>query len=278
MRRDSLLLLGLLTTIGMIAGVVIGIGTGTIAIGAAQASPTAPSFGSRPAPARSPPALFPAPNLQPTALTRQMALLVIGISDKNAAQPKFEGAWIIAFSPNINKYYVLGFPPEAHYRLNGQGAEMPLADIYAQGVQQDLGYLFVRDAIQSVFTGMSVQAVVTLDRSDLANLTTNLGGISVGSQLLMGVGLTAAFDTASLNGSAARMAFEGQAIQALIQDLAAQHWTPASVAVYLQQLPRAVRPEDAAALTDLANSAPSLQDSELIWTVAGGIHDAATVP
>jgi hypothetical protein len=277
MRRDSLLLLGLLSTICMIGGVVGGIQTGNIVIGPPQASPTAPR-GSLLSPTAGAATPIPAPNLQPTALTRQMALLVIGLSDKNAAQPKFEGAWIIAFSPGINKYYVLGFPPEAHFRVNGLGPDQPLADIYAEGVQQDLGYLFVRDAIQSVFTGMSVQAVVTLDRSDLANLTTNLGGISVGSQLLVGVSLAAAFDTESLNGPAARMDFEGQTIQALFQDLAAQHWTPDSVAVYLQQLPQAVRPGDAVALTDLAHSAPSLQNSELIWTVAGGIHGAATVP
>src|SRR5258708_33909084 len=102
---------------------------------------------------------------------------------------------------------------------------------------------------------MSVQAVVTLDRSDLANLTTNLGGISVGRQLLMGADLAAAFDTASLNGSAVRMAFEGLATQALIQALANQHWTPGRAAVYLQQLPRAVLPQDAAALPDLSTAA-----------------------
>jgi hypothetical protein len=277
MRRDSLLLLGLLTTICMIAGVVGGIQTGNIVIGSPQASPTAPR--GRPAgPTAQDATPITAPNLQPISATRQMALLVIGLADKAAGQPKFEGAWIVAFSPGINKYYLLGFPPEARFKINGAGPGLPLADIYTQGVQQQLGYLFVRDAIQSVFTGMSVQAVVTLDRGDLANLTTNLGGISVGSQLLMGVSLAAAFDAASLNGSTARMDFEGQTIQALIQGLANQHWTPSSVAVYLQQLPRAVLPEEAAALTDLANSAPSLQNSEVTWKIAGGTHEAAAVP
>jgi len=277
MRRDSLLLLGLLTTICMIGGIVGGIETGKIVIGPAQASATAP-----PAPLLVPTALastpIPAPNLQPSTATRQMGLLVIGISDKNAAQPKFEGAWIISFNPGINKYYVLGFPPEAHFQVNGLGPALPLAEVYVQGAQQDLGYLFVRDAIQAFFTGISVQAVVTLDRGELASLATNLGGVSVGNQLLTGSALAAAFDTVSLSGSAARMDFENQALQALFQDLRAQHWTPDSLAVYLQQLPLAVRPEDAPALTDLADSAPSLQDSELTWTVAGGIHDGATAP
>ena len=40
----------------------------------------------------------------------------------------------------------------------------------------------------------------------------------MGGQLLMGMSLAGAFDTASLNGSAARMDFEGLAIQALIQE------------------------------------------------------------
>jgi len=277
MRRDSLLLLGLLTSVCMIAGVVGGIQSGKIVIGPPQASPTAP-HGSLVSPTAPATALSPALNLQPNFPTSQMALLVIGISDSSATQPKFEGAWIVAFNPGINKYYVLGFPPEAHYRVNGAKPDQPLAEIYADGVAQKLGYLFVREAIQSVLTGMSVQAVVTLDRNDLANLTTNLGGVSVGNQLLMGFGLAAAYDTESLISSTARMDFEHQAIQALFQDLAAQHWTPDSFAVYLQQLPHAVRPEDAAALTDLANSAPSLQDSEFTWKVAGGIHAVALNP
>jgi hypothetical protein len=276
MRRDSLLLLGLLSTICMIGGVVIGIQSGNAFGGPPQATPT-PARAS-PAPTIAAPAANPVSNLQPTATAGQMALLVLGLSDKNAAQPKFEGAWIIAFSPGINKYYLLGFPREEKYQINGRGPQLSLADIYAQGAQQDLGYLFVRDAIQSVYGGISVQAVVTLDRADLANLSANVGGITVGEQVLMGAGLAAAYDTISLGGTAARMDFEDQALEALIQALAAQHWTPDSVAVYLEQQPRTVRPEDAAALTELARSAPALQNVELTWTVAGGAHDNEAAP
>ena len=277
MRRDSLLLLGLLTTVCMIAGVVGGIQSGRIFGGPLQASPTAP-IGSVAGPSAQTATPLPASNLQPTVSTQQMALLVIGISNRDTAHLKFEGCWIVAFSPGINKYYVAAFPPEASFRLNGAGPEQTLAEIYAEGVQQDLGYVFVRDAIQSVLTAMSIQAGVTLDRSDVASWTANLGGISVGTRLLLGTSLVTAYDTESLNGTAARLDFQKRAIQALFQALGERHWTPDSVAVYLEQLPHAVRPEDIASLNNLAHSAPALQNSELIWTAAGGIREATAVP
>ena len=59
-----------------------------------------------------------------------MALLIVGVADRNALEPKFEGCWIVAFSPTINAYYVLGFPPETHFHLSALGNDQTLADIY----------------------------------------------------------------------------------------------------------------------------------------------------
>lgn len=277
MRRDSLLLLGLLTTICLVAGLVLGIGSGKMVVSPPSASPTAPR--ATPAGPRLQPATPAAASiLQPTFSTRQMALLIIGLADKNAAQPKFEGCWIVAYSPGISRYYVIGFPPEARFRATNRDPEQPLADIYAQGISQQLGYVFVRDAIQSVFTAMTVQTVVTLDRSDLADLTTKVGGVSLNGQLLAGSGLAAAYDTQTFNGAVARMAFQQQAFQLLFQSLADQQWSPGSLAAYLLQLPGAVQPADAAALNEMIASAPALQNSELTWTVVGGAHETAAVP
>ena len=277
MRRDSLLLIGLLTTICLVAGLVLGIGSGKLAVSPPVASPT-PSPTPAAGPGSQPTLLASAPILQPTFSTRQMALLLVGVADKNAAQPKFEGCWIVAFSPGINHYYVVGFPPEARFRVNSHDPEQTLADIYAQGVAQQLGYVFVRDAIQSAYTAVTVQAVVTLDRDDLADLATKVGGVSLGGQLLMGSSLAAAYDTQSFNGADARMAFQRQAFQTLFQSLADQQWSPGSVAAYLQQLPGARQPADAAALNDLVASAPALQNSELTWTVVGATHATGPAP
>ena len=277
MRRDSLLLLGLLTTISLIAGLVAGIQSGRIVAPPPQASPTVPrasetggnAHGQTPTPA---------PNLRPTFSAQQMAIMIVGVADANVVQPKFEGCWVIAFSPGINQYYVLVFAPESRFNLASIGRDQTLADIYTQDVQQEVGYRFMRDAIQSVFPAMTVQAAVTVDRSDLADLASKLGGISIAGELVQGSSLASAYDSQSFDGAAARMNFQRQIFEAVFLALADQHWTPESVAWYLQQLPHPVRPEDAAALAVLANSAPALQNSELTWNVVGAVHETATVP
>jgi hypothetical protein len=277
MRRDSILLLGLLTTICLIAGLVAGIQSGKIVAAPPQASPTAPrasetggsTHGQTPTPA---------PNLQPMFSTRQMAIMIVGVADANVAQPKFEGCWVVAFSADINQYYVLVFPPESRFNLANIGGDQTLADIYTQDVQQELGYRFMREAIQTLFPAITVQAAVTVDRSDLADLASKLGGISIAGHLLQGSLLTPAYDSQSFDGAAARTHFQRQTFEAIFQALVDQHWSPASVDWYLQHLPHTVRSEDAAALTALAQSAPSLQDSEPKWIEVGSVHETAPVP
>jgi anionic cell wall polymer biosynthesis LytR-Cps2A-Psr (LCP) family protein len=277
LRRESLLLLVLLTTLCLLVGMVAGIQSGKWVTTVPQASPTSPRAAPTDVVAHSITTVA-AQFLQPTVIADQMAVLFVGVSDANSLQPKLEGCWLVAFSPGTNQYYVLSFPPEARFHLSSLGSTMTLADIYTQDVQQVVGYRFVRDAIQSVLPGMAVQADVTLDRSDLADLASKVGGVSIGGELLAGGALATAYDTQSFNGAVARMEFQREVFQALFQALADQHWSPASVAMYLEKLPRAVRPADAAALTKLAANAPSLQSSELRWNVVGGVHEAATVP
>jgi hypothetical protein len=277
MRRDSLLLLGLLTTICLIAGLVAGIQSGKFVAVPPQARPTVPRA-SETGGSTHGQTSTPVPNLLPTLSARQMAIMIVGVADANAPHPKFEGCWIVAFSPGINQYYVLVFPPQSRFNLASIGSNQTLADIYTQDVQQELGYRFMRDAIQSIFPAMTVQAAVTFDRGDLADLASKLGGIPLGGRLLLGDSLAAAYDSQLFNGTSARLEFQRQTFEAIFQALDVQNWSPASVAWYLQQLPHPVRPEDSTALTTLAESAPSLQNSELTWTVVGGVHETASVP
>ena len=277
MRRDSLLLLGLLTTICLIAGLVAGIQSGKLVAPPPSASPTPPAA-TLASPAFPATSLSPAPILQPILSTRQMALLIVGVADKKAAQPTFEGGWIVAFNPGINRYYVIGFAPEARFLSNGRGPEATLAEIYGQGVQQQLGFQFVRDSIQAAFAAMSIQAVITVDRDDLADLAKKVGGVSIGGQRLTGTSLTAAYDTQQFLGAEARMAFQHAAFQALFQALADQQWSPGSLAAYLTQLPGAVDAPNAAALSGMVGDAPTLQSSELIWPVVGGTPETTPAP
>src|SRR4051794_37188776 len=91
MRRDSLLLLGLMTTICLIIGLIAGIQSGKFVVRVPQASPTGPrATAIKPAISHS--TFTPASNLQPTVTARQMALLIVGVANRNALQPKFEAA------------------------------------------------------------------------------------------------------------------------------------------------------------------------------------------
>jgi hypothetical protein len=268
LRRESLLVLALATTVCLLVGMIAGIqGNKVIMPGPLEGTFTA---------ART--TVTVAPFVQPTSSGRQMAVLIVGVTDASAPQPKFEGCWIVAFTPGINQYYVLSFPPGARFQLPSLGSNQTLTDIYNQDVQQEVGYRFMRDAIQSVFPGMTIQAEVTLDRGAMADLASKVGGVPIGGQVLRGNSLSVAYDAQSFNGAAARMEFQRQAFQALFQALADQHWSPSSVADYLEQVPHAVSGEDRAFLTQLATSAPPLQNSELTWTVVGGEHQAAAAP
>ncbi len=273
--RQSLLLLLLLTSLCLLIGVVLGLGSEPLAVRAPVASPTTPrTTPSRAAP--QPGVGTGAPILQST--NRQMAFLIVGVDDASVLQPKLEGCWLIAFSAGVNQYYVLNIPREARFQVASLGSSQPLSEVYVQDVQQEVGYRFMRDAVRSVFPAMTIQAVVTVDRSDAADLTTKLGGVTVGGQLLEGPALAAAYDTAAFGGPAARASFQQQAFQAIFHALGDQHWTPASVAVYLEQLPHAVSANDAATLNQLAGNAPSLQASELKWTVVGSDRKTAPAP
>jgi len=276
MRRDSLLVFVLLTTICLLAGMVLGI---TIGKGpqVPRASPTAPvSAATSVLPQDSSAATE--QFLQPTPSAGQKAVLFVGVDDVNALQPRLIGCWLVAFSPGINQYYVLGFPPEAHFHLPSLGSDQSLADIYAQDVQQEVGYRFTHDAINSIFPAMNIQATVTLDRADLADLANKVGGIAIGSKLLLGDDLLGAYDTQSFKGASARMDFQHTALLAVFQSLGQQHWSPASLVVYLESLPHAVRPQEAATLTALAANAPPLPSSELVWNVVGDDHAAGAAP
>jgi hypothetical protein len=275
--RESLLLLVLATALCLLVGMLAGIRMNALGVKLLVASPTAPPSAT-PGPTPRPAGSTAAPLLQLSPTAGQVAVLFVGVDNAGAMQPRLESCWIVAFTPGIDQYYILSIPPETRFYLNSLGGQQPLADIYTQDVQQAVGYRFLRDAIGSLLPGMTIQATVTLDRADLADLATKVGGLSVGGHVLVGPALLTAYDSESFNGNAARLVFQHHAIEALFGALASQYWTPGSLVQYLVDLPNAVRPEDAAVLIQLANSAPALQSSELTWNAVGNVREAATVP
>ena len=255
LRRDSLLVLGLATSVCLLGGLVIGIATGNFATGGVPAAtPTVA------APAPTPPVDF-----QPISAGQQASLLVVGVSDLASGQPVFEGCWVITFRPGIPEYYVLSFPPDARFHSTSLNVTLPLSAIYDQDFQQQLAYRFIRDGIEERFPALKVQAALTIDRRALPDLAVQAGPLSIQGASLTGVDLLQSYDIQGAAGMPQRMAFQQAALEALFNGLAAANWTPASLSLYFEHLPGSVA--DAAALDDFARKAPALKDSTVIWSV-----------
>jgi hypothetical protein len=267
LRRDGLLILGLLTAVCLLGGVVIGIGTGRFAQAAPSASPTAE-------PATPTPVLPPSLALAGT----QRSLLIVGVSDAGAAAPSIEGCWVVTFSPGDGTFYVLSFPTDAKFQLSSLPNSRTLSDIYIQDMQQQLGYRFMRDAIQSRFPALNIRTEITLDRNDVTDLVSKVGGLSLGGRTLAGAGLLAAYDSAAPQGMAARMDFQHQVFEKLFNALADEHWTPSSLFIYLAQAPHALRAEDSGEFNNFAATAPPLLNGQLSWTVYTPELETATTP
>src|SRR5205085_11173390 len=90
----------------------------------------------------------------------QRALLIVGVADASASRPVLEGCWVLSYRPGIPQYYFSSFSPEYTFYLPSLGHSQSLAEIYALDLNQQLGFRFTRDAIESRFPGFKPQAEV----------------------------------------------------------------------------------------------------------------------
>jgi hypothetical protein len=264
-RRESLLLLGVLTAVCALAGIVAGIATGALVESTPIIPPTSEFGVIQPA---AKPTLAPTPSIvTPSAPGEQWALLIIGVDDLNAAQPRFEGCWILTYKTGDTNYYAVSFPPDADYTVSGLDGTRTLAQVFAEDQRQQRGYAFMRDAIRGRFPAFQVDAELVLDRSDLAGLVTGVGGLTFAGQLQTSADLFHAYDNFAVTDEAARLTYQQQAFEALFGALRLQAWTAPQLADHLTQLPQlqtdTVR---AAALAAYAAEAPAFADSTLNWT------------
>jgi len=265
--RESLLFLGLTTAILALVGVVFGISAGIFVkdpVPRATATPR-PTATSQPA-QRSTTATPPPVGAAPSPPGAQRSLILIGVDDAQAAKPVLEGVWVITFRPGINEYYVLSFPPSAEFQLASLSGEMVMRDIYAEDQRLELGFHFVRDAVQSRFPAFSIEADVVLDRGDFVGLVGSVGGLSPAGQMLAGTDLLSNYDQYPVDDNANRMFFQEQVFKLLFGAMGAQSWTPDSVLSYIEQLPQVQ--DDAvrlAALEAFFSGALGLPESTLIW-------------
>lgn len=267
--RESLLFLGLLTALGALVGVVFGIYSGAfIKPDALRATATAPATASslsvQALVTATPPSVAPLASPSPTGA--QKSLLVIGVDDAQSATPQLLGVWVISFRPGINTYYLLSVPPSAEFLLASLSGPQAMSAIFAEDQRQQIGFRFVRDAIQSRFPGFTIQADVVLDRDDFAGLVAQVGGLTWAGELLPGPSLLLVYDSYPPEDSAGRLLFQQQLFQALFDTLGQQGVTPAALIDYVRQLPQVQADADRQAVLDaFVAGAPDLPDSDLNW-------------
>ena len=275
LRRESFLLLILLTAACALVGIVTGIATGVAVRPPSTPAPTRQLQVLQPAITVTAPAMATAaasaePSaavVTPSAPGRQHSLLIIGVDDLTSATPRFEGCWVLTYSSGDSNYYGLSFPAEAAYTVPGLDGTRTLNQVFAEDQYQRRGYAFMSDAIRSVFPAFSFDAELVLDRAAFANLVDDLGGLALAGRPISSAELWQSYDAYAPSDEAGRLAYQQQIFEALFRALNSQGWTPAQVLGLLMHLPHLQSdPLRAAALATYAAVAPPLQDAVLNWT------------
>ena len=249
MRRDSLLVLGLMIAACLLGGLVFGVATGKWAHSGAGATPTAVRDISTPIPLA-----------QPGASGDQKSLLIVGVDDAGSANPSLEGCWVLSYRPGVQKYYFSSFPPDSTFQLASLGKSQALGEIYSLDISQQLGFRFMRDAIESRIPAFKPQAEVVIDRRAVAELVTRVGGLPLQGNFLDGAQI---LDTYANHGPSERISFQEAVVLALFKRLAENNWTPEALTLFFQEWPgsRAVQ------LDSFAAGAPALPESGVQWIV-----------
>jgi hypothetical protein len=200
------------------------------------------------------------PLAQSSGTGAQKSLLIVGVDDATATHPVMEGCWVLSFRPGIHEYYFLSFPPDANFQLASLGNKQTLAEIYALDLNLQLGFRFMRDAIESRAPAFDLTAEVMIDRQAVAELITRSGGLSLQGNLLDGGQILADY---TARDPSERIAFQETVVLALFKRLGENNWTPEALTQFFQQSPssRAVQ------LDTFAADAPPLSDSGIHWTV-----------
>lgn len=209
----------------------------------------------------------------------QKSLLLVGVSDTNQPGANLEALWVITFRPGVAEYYILAFPPSATFVLPSLAGSHSLAQIHAEDVRLQLNHNFLRDAIQSRFPALAIQAAVTLDRRDAADLVDQLGGLPMNNQTLSGAALLQAYDSWPANSDMERVQYQGDIMLHLFAQAAQRQWAANDLLQAVTQLPRVSAEADTVtALQAFAHNAPPLEADGLVWRVYSPEMEAATTP
>jgi hypothetical protein len=209
----------------------------------------------------------------------QKSLLLLGVTDAYAPEANLEACWVITFRSGVPQYYVLAFPLSASFSLPSLDGPRTLSQIHAEDIRLQLDHKFVREAIEARFDGLTLNAALVLDRSDLSALVGQLGGVPMNNQVLTGPALLEAYDAWPASTDLDRLGAQGDVLQRLFGLLVQRRWSAADLVTYAASIPRLAADESTvSALRAFAEGAPPLADNGLVWRTYGPELEAATAP
>lgn len=250
------MLVGLATAFCLLLGVVAGVAIGNA--GKPSSNPIAT--------ATLPIALIWTPT--PITSDTQVSMLVLGIDSAASPIPRLDGCWVVTFRTGLPQYYLLGFSPATLVEVPGATNARTLEEVYNTDVQIGRGMMFTRDALKSISPGLPPpQYEVTFDRQMLAWTVNALNGIPLRGEWVDGGMLLARYDAIPPDNPTDRLAFQGEALEAILKTAQAKNWSSNSWQAFLD-LGQQWKP-DSGAFVNLAETAlPTASQAEFFVNLA----------
>ncbi len=250
------MLVGLATAFCLLLGVVAGVAIGNA--GKPSSTPIAT--------ATLPIAIVWTPT--PISSGAQISILVLGIDSAASPSPRLDGCWVVTFETGLPQYYLVGFSPATLVEVPGATNAHTLEEVYNTDVRIGRGMTFTRDALKSIFSGLPApQYEVTFDRQMLAWTVNALNGIPVRGEWVDGDMLLTRYDAIPLDNPADRLAFQGEALEAILKTVQKKNWSPNAWQAFLN-LGQQWKP-DSGAFMNLAETAlPTASQAEFHFNLA----------
>jgi len=250
------MLLGLVTAFCLLMGVVAGILFGTVT----EATPTPAASATQPIASISTPT--------PIASGAQVSVLALGVDSVASPRPRLDGCWVITFQIGLPQYYLLGFSPATLVKVPGATNANTLEEVYNTDVQIGRGMMFTRDALKSISPGLpSPQYEVTFDRQMLTWTVNALDGIPLRGEWVDGTMLLTRYDAIPPDAPTDRLAFQGEALEAILKTAQKKNWSPNSWQAFLN-LGQQWKPDSGAFMNLAETTLPTASQAEFFVNLA----------
>jgi len=214
------MLVGLATAFCLLLGVVAGVAVGK------AGKPTAVPVATLPIASVSTPTLI-------TSDTK-VSVLVLGVDSAASPRPRLDGCWVVTFQTGLPQYYLVGFSPATLVEVPGATNAHTLEEVYNTDVQIGRGMVFTRDALKFISSGLpSPQYEVTFDRQMLAGTVNALNGIPLRGEWVDGDMLLIRYDGIPPDNPVDRLAFQGEALEAILKTAQKKDWSSNSWQAFL---------------------------------------------